>query len=299
CDMSACSICLEPELREPAACIPCGHTFCHACISQWIQSRSTLGLHFGPKKCPQCRVSIGGVQKLYLSDQPMGESLRRDWSELSESSRFWVFAVGLLIFAFVVQDIQQENGVYGCVISPMLHVLFDIVQQIVGTAAFLVFRCVMVLVNCSLEVAFGLFEIAYAIVEMFALVLFDIACVPWVLLVACIQLISALVSGLFGFIQRVVTSCLICLSVCFLVSMLHEEWKTVFRDLALTTVDWVLRQLPESGAEGRERTAAGSHMEREAWQQRLAELLRAAMVVIQRELRQRGEATVDQAGDTR
>lgn len=328
-----------------------------------MQSQSTLGLHFGPIKCPQCREAIGTVQKLYLSDQPnvapsqahsstpsfispwqqlrlcLGYiathicltfqllkqvavkkcqdlteitlrlltqaklrsqhcyvTLQREWYDLSDTSRFLVIAAMVLILAFVMQDIQQDRGIYACVVAPMVQLVFDIFQQIIGAAAFLVFRSIMVLVNCGLEIFFGLIEMVYAVLEMFALVLFDFVCVPWVLLAACTQLISALVSGLFGFIQRVVTSCLICLSVCFVISMIHEEWQTVFSDLALAMVDWVLRQLPEERAVHREGVGAESGQDgRKIWQHRLAELVRAAMIVLQRELRHRRVARREEA----
>ncbi|XP_070203314.1 uncharacterized protein [Littorina saxatilis] len=68
--MSSCPICLEAELKVPAACVPCGHTFCHACITQWTRSPPRFGLSL----CPQCRVPVREVQKLFISEWPVSSS---------------------------------------------------------------------------------------------------------------------------------------------------------------------------------------------------------------------------------
>lgn len=65
--MSSCPICLEPELTVPAACVPCGHTFCHSCITQWTLTNR----HFSLSLCPQCRAPVRQVQKLFISDWPV------------------------------------------------------------------------------------------------------------------------------------------------------------------------------------------------------------------------------------
>ncbi|XP_076438499.1 uncharacterized protein LOC143277516 [Babylonia areolata] len=65
--MSSCAICLEPEMNSPAACVPCGHTFCLACITQWTRSPPRFGLSL----CPQCRAPVREVQKLFITDWPV------------------------------------------------------------------------------------------------------------------------------------------------------------------------------------------------------------------------------------
>lgn len=66
--MSACSICLDTELREPAACVPCGHTFCYDCITEWLQTPGPRLYGRMGARCPQCRVTVAGVKKLFVSD---------------------------------------------------------------------------------------------------------------------------------------------------------------------------------------------------------------------------------------
>ena len=86
CSMSSCSICLEPELNVPAACIPCGHTFCYACITQWTRSPP----RFGVSLCPQCRAPVREVQKLFISDWP-GESVLISLGQRSiQSLHLWL-----------------------------------------------------------------------------------------------------------------------------------------------------------------------------------------------------------------
>lgn len=74
--MPNCSVCLD-LVRVPACCVPCGHIFCYACIHRWI-SRSP------DTKCPQCRGTIHGIQKIILEASESAEltevDLQDPWS---------------------------------------------------------------------------------------------------------------------------------------------------------------------------------------------------------------------------
>jgi hypothetical protein len=55
--VGSCTICLGPFIN--AVTLPCGHSFCRACIREWVESvatrvvtRSAAGVVVG---CPLCR----------------------------------------------------------------------------------------------------------------------------------------------------------------------------------------------------------------------------------------------------
>ncbi|KAL8598404.1 hypothetical protein ACOMHN_032681 [Nucella lapillus] len=100
--MSSCAICLEPELNSPAACVPCGHTFCLACITQWTRNPPRFGLSL----CPQCRSPVREVQKLFISDWPVsgtgsGGGGQTTFTQLSAWQQFHQLLLLLVHFLFI------------------------------------------------------------------------------------------------------------------------------------------------------------------------------------------------------
>jgi len=62
-----CSICNKPFIE--AVSTPCDHTFCSACIKQWIEK--------GCKSCPQCRQQIKSVDQCIQVSRPLRNILDR------------------------------------------------------------------------------------------------------------------------------------------------------------------------------------------------------------------------------
>ncbi|XP_076472480.1 uncharacterized protein LOC143301921 [Babylonia areolata] len=69
-DDAHCSICLEEKSRQvQGACVPCGHTFCLACIHDWMKGHS--------KTCPQCRLPVEKVLRLFTGSEGSGGNTRQ------------------------------------------------------------------------------------------------------------------------------------------------------------------------------------------------------------------------------
>ncbi|KAH9967178.1 hypothetical protein BC827DRAFT_1123197 [Russula dissimulans] len=55
--MSTCAICLD-TLKSPVA-LPCGHVYCHGCISETVKATASTCLHAA--YCPTCREPVSTV----------------------------------------------------------------------------------------------------------------------------------------------------------------------------------------------------------------------------------------------
>nr|KAG5685987.1 hypothetical protein BaRGS_012911 [Batillaria attramentaria] len=196
----------------------------------------------------------------------------------------------LTSLALIIEDLQQDRGVYAFVITPVMRLVFSVVHRILSTATFVVVRCATYVGNCVMEVLFGTLETVYTVLETGALVAVDLFSLPLVIISASIHLLYSLVFGVLRLAQKLVTLCLFCATMSCVISMFHQGWKNIIRDLTLVAVDWVARRLPHGRAE------AGDRIENvpvpgrrfvEMWP-RLAEVLRVLVTVVENELRREG-----------
>ena len=172
----------------------------------------------------------------------------REWQDLGRPAQCFVGAGILLAALLLVQDLQEEDGIHRGIVLPILLVIVDIIKLLFTTAAFILYRPLNCLATCSLEVVLAAADVSYVLASALLWVIYDIACIPWLLVCMAARLLLVVLSWVVS-LMRI---CLFCVVVIFALGVPtflgapnDQPLRDQLSDLLQVAVEWLRQQLQQ------------------------------------------------------